>query len=407
MKIPKIPKIPFKRKSKSIAFANEPRQSIAQVKTYDEASRIDLFGAFDTMKKLRERGVTTMNLKRQFENEMFDSVDKALNRTKSLGKSKRERALHRVNRALNPIDRLDSNGQAEKMRKYLTDFGSPWRGLMRVSSKFIKSFTDEASGGVTFGIDGWEQEIKTKLHKMYGADHYETGRILSGLEEAKKAGHEKLVFVNEDLTGTQLRSTIRHERHHQFKGGLDEGAGEKAAEFFRKNPMPKDVIDDLELAGYKKHQMPDEIYSLASELRYMSKKFGGPPGSVKRNIYGHAEEMARLRSNHGEELARLRGAYGDQALSYANQLHTSLPDGGLITSAKGLLERPVDGALGLPEGMVQKMKQARKATFGTNSVNPMQASTNIVKANFGNTTTPGCARSTQQTGSRIKPNGGT
>ena len=285
---------------------------------------------------------------------------------------------------LSPIEGMPSGGCGEKMRKALTEFGSPWRGLTGIPQKLLYKIAGTRAGGVSVDIASQHtfSDILSEAGKYWGTKSTRYQQFATQMGQAKEAGHKAMVFMPTSrknmwgkevpikYTGEQfkeLKSTIRHERTHQFnpmKGEL----GKSVQQHFRDNRLPPAAMEKLRSLGYK-GQAYDEILAIMSEVRYRKQFTDGTIADLRR------------RSKH------TIGAYGEDVFKAAMKLEATG-----IQLAKG------DSAL---------YRAGRRAAGVANRrVRAMQWSTDMVKANTTGMTVPGLASTAKRGGSRQTPHGG-
>ena len=135
--------------------------------------------------------------------------------------------------AYNVLEGLRHGGQAERKRLELTDFGSGYRGIIRMNADLKGLFgIGKTTGGTQYSVDlmlaATNKFIKARPWKerLFGT-HYSTAKVLQTLrtdiKAVKKAGHEHFIGIWSDylyenkskMKGlNDVKALIRHERVH-------------------------------------------------------------------------------------------------------------------------------------------------------------------------------------------------
>jgi hypothetical protein len=279
---------------------------------------------------------------------------------------------------LSPICGMPKGGCAEKLRKELTEFGSPWRGLTGIPQKLLWKIAGGRAAGVN--IDVGASRILEEAGKYWGKSSSRFSKFAQGMEQAKRAGHETMIFMptsKKNFFGKEvkisyskeqfswLKSTIRHERTHQFnvtKGPL--------REFVMANRLPPAAMEKLRSIGYT-GQVYDEMLAMVSEVRYRSQFTKG--------------SITELKKRSGDILR----AYGDDVFMSAVKIARN-------EGIQLIKSRP---------DLYRRGRQIHRSDL--HIAKHMQHTTEMVKANTTGMTVPGLAMSPRRGGSRQGPQGGT
>lgn len=282
----------------------------------------------------------------------------------------------------NAIAGMPHGGCSAKMRKALTDFGSPWRGLIGVPQKLLNKIVGSRVAAASIGLA--VPEILGEASKYWGRGSSQFAKFAAGIEQATRAGQQSMVFIPISRKGIfgreiaikyrgkrflELKSLVRHERTHQFnpiKGELQQSV----AAHFKKNRLPPAAHEKLRSLGYE-GQVYDEMLAVASEIRYRDQFTKGSITALRK------------RSKN------LIAAYGDDVFMEAVKLARN-------------------EGVKLTKGRVDLMRRGHAIhRTDLSMVSSMQHTTEMVKANLTGHTVPGLAMHPRRGGSRQGPQGGT
>lgn len=115
---------------------------------------------------------------------------------------------------------LPHGGLAQAKRRQTTPFGSGWRGIFAIPDKYVKLLLgSESVAGRAMSakqLAAAAQNMRLNLYAMFDP---QAKKLISELNAAeaytKKTGFLS-VAVHGGLSGTELRTTIRHERLHSI-----------------------------------------------------------------------------------------------------------------------------------------------------------------------------------------------
>lgn len=182
-------------------------------------------------------------------------------------------AMGRLNMPHNRISGMPEGGMGMFMRHGITDFGSPWRGLIKVGAGFFERILGAEAKSIRAGSTPIKSLIEKLHYASTGAYGKEALSVLEQVRAAQQSGLKNVALIGDDLSGKQLRSIIRHERAHQF---TDISTAKLRGDIHRaiQGLFPERIMEEFGKFGYKSTEVLDELIAINAEAEYVFNKTG-------------------------------------------------------------------------------------------------------------------------------------
>lgn len=289
----------------------------------------------------------------------------------------------RLNRAAIEIEGMPHGGLAEKLRKAMTDFGSPWRGIFAASDATMSFFHGNNRANTITNINKVIKQSRKKLvevksmwaaiGKMEGGEELlgviptvaEAEAHVLNLRLARLSGHKNPVIVNTDKVKTRigLEGSIVHEKTHVSR----------ARAGWMGRPGMIEGIDATDYFGISRF-LHEGGYNVGREV------------IVREETIAFGKQV--------KHLMKRRGMSADQVAAHFSTAKRQVTAKQVMALSNAASNYSVPNVPSInPRGL------KRLRAF-------MQAATDMVKTNKSNFTTPGLARLANAGGSRRMPRGG-